>query len=152
MWHPDINYSADVRSVETNNNIKTVTYFGQTTRTFKERYTEQKYSFSTPKKELSRGEGKTATMADQIEEKKSKSELANYIWNLKQQKKAFTIEWKIEKKAFPYKNGSRYCDLCLNEKTSIALGDPTSTLNSRNEIFQKCRSRTRFTLQNFMPP
>ena len=129
-----------------------MTYFGQTTRPFKERYTEHKYSFSTPKKELTRAEGKTVTIEDQIQEKRNKSELANHIWDLKSQKKDFTIEWKIERRALPYKNGSKFCDLCAWEKTYIALGDPSTTLNSRNEIFHKCRIRTRFTLQSFKPP
>ena len=96
--------------------------------------------------------GKIATIEDQIEEKKNKSELANYVWKLKQLKKNFTIKWKIEKKAQPYRKGARYCNLCALEKTCIALGDPSSTLNSRNEIFHKCRSKTKFTLQNFLPP
>ena len=36
----------------------------------------------------------------QIEEKKGKSELAHYIWKLKEEKIKFS-EWKIEKKAHP---------------------------------------------------
>ena len=148
----NVAYSANVKTEEANNNVDIKTYFGQTTRSFKERFTEHKYSFSTPKKELPRGEGKIATIEDQIAEKRNKSELADYIWGLKKEKKPFTIEWKIEKRAVPYKNGARYCDLCAIEKTCIALGDPSSTLNSRNEIFHKCRNRTKFTLQNFLPP
>ena len=144
-------YRADVKPVDANNN-QIRTYFGQTTRPVKDRITEHKYSISTPKKVLSRGDGRVATIEDQIEEKKNKSELSAFVWKLKQQKQAFTIEWKIVKKALPYKNGSRYCDLCAEEKTRIALGDPTSTLNSRNEIFHKCRSKTKFTLQYFNKP
>ena len=144
-------YKAEVKSVEANNNtIKT--YFGQTMRTVKERITEHKYSFSTPKKALNRANGRIATIQDQIEEKKNKSELACHIWKLKERKQKYSIDWKIVKRALPYTKGSRYCDLCANEKTFIALGDPTSTLNSRNEIFHKCRSKTRFTLQYFHKP
>ena len=78
-------YKAEVKSVEANNNtIKT--YFGQTMRTVKERITEHKYSFSTPKKALNRANGRIATIQDQIEEKKNKSELACHIWKLKQRK------------------------------------------------------------------
>ena len=32
----------------------------------------------------------------------------------------------------------------------IALGDPSTTLNRRNEIFHKCRSRTKYLLKNFL--
>ena len=145
-------YRADVTTEEANNNCTIKTYFGQTTRPVKDRITEHKYSFSTPRKNLIRRGGKIATIEDQIEEKKNKSELANYVWKLKQLKKNFTIKWKIEKKAQPYRKGARYCNLCALEKTCIALGDPSSTLNSRNEIFHKCRSKTKFTLQNFLPP
>ena len=140
-------YRADVQN---NNTIKT--YFGQTTRPVKERIAEHKTSISTPKKALNRAGGRVASIQDQIEEKKNKSELSAYIWLLKSQNKNFKISWKIEKRALPYRNGNRYCDLCAVEKTKIALGDPSSTLNSRNEIFHKCRSRTKFTLQYFRKP
>ena len=71
---------------------ETQKYNGQTGRTFKERYKEHMYSLSTPKKELSRrdkntGERKVVTIKEQIEERKEKSELANYVWSLKEQGK-----------------------------------------------------------------
>ena len=31
----------------------------------------------------------------------------------------------------------KYCDLCLTEKTLIALGDPSTMLNKRTEIFMQ---------------
>ena len=40
-------------------------------------------------------------------------------------------------KARPYKKGSQYCDLCLSEKTIIAIADKRS-LNKRNEMLRKC--------------
>ena len=124
----NIIYRADVTSKEPNNNTKTMTYFGQTTRAFKTRYGEHKNTFSTPKKPLARREG-TASIADQIEEKKNKSELAAHVWQLKEQKKEFNIRWKIERKSVPYVNGAKACNLCADEKTSICLGDPSCTLN-----------------------
>ena len=144
-------YRADVVTEETNNNSKTMTYYGQTTRNFKTRFGEHKTSFSTPKKILNRRGGQ-ATLADQIEEKKNKSELAAYIWKLKEQKRDFKINWFIEKRAWPYKPGSKQCDLCACEKTFITMGDPGHTLNRRNEIFHKCRNRTKYLLKNFLPP
>ena len=117
------------------------------------------YSLNTPKKELIRkdkktGESKLVTIKEQIEEKKDKSELANYVWSLKEQGKKFSLEWSIVKKAFNYKNGQRFCDLCATETTLIALGDPASSLNKRSEIFHKCRYKARFKLQAFLnrPP
>ena len=41
-------YRAHVVTEETNNNSKTMTYYGQTTRNFKTRFGEHKTSFSTP--------------------------------------------------------------------------------------------------------
>ena len=138
---------------------ETQKYNGQTGRAFKERYKEHMYSLSTPKKELIRkdkntGEKKVVTIKEQIEERKEKSELANYVWSLKEQGKKFSLEWSIVKKAFNYKNGQRFCDLCATETTLIALGDPATTLNKRSEIFHKCRYKARFKLQAFLskPP
>ena len=127
-----------------------MSYTGQTSRCFKERLSEHKNSFSTPQKILNRN-GKLVQIEEQIEEKKCRSELANYVWELKQKKKNFTISWQILKKSFPYHQGSRYCDLCANEKTSISLSDPATTLNSRNEIYHKCRQKVKFKLSNFLP-
>ena len=136
---------------------KTQNYNGQTGRTFRERYREHLNSFNTPKKELVRkdkvtGDLKTVSISQQIEEKKEKSELAKYIWQLKEEGKKFTTDWSIVKQAFNYKNGQRYCDLCATETTLIALGDPATTLNKRSEIFHKCRYKARFKLQAFLPP
>ena len=138
---------------------ETQKYNGQTGRAFKERYKEHMYSLSTPKKELIRkdkntGEKKVVTIKEQIEERKEKSELANYVWSLKEQGKKFSLEWSIVKKAFNYKNGQRFCDLCATETTLIALGEPATTLNKRSEIFHKCRYKARFKLQAFLskPP
>ena len=126
-------------------------YWGQTKNEVKKRVEQHKYSFSTPKKVLNR-KGTLVSIQEQIEEKKSKSELASYIWSLKEKGVDFKITWKIEKKAFPYKIGSSDCNLCAWEKTSIAKSNPKTTLNSRNEIFHKCREKSRYKLKNFLPP
>ena len=108
-------------------------------------------TFSTPKKVLNR-KGKLVSIKEQIEEKKTKSELAKHIWSLKESKIDFNIKWRIEKKAFNYKIGSKNCNLCVWERTTIAMADPKSLLNSRNEIFHKCREKTRYMLHNFLKP
>ena len=130
---------------------KAMKYWGQTKNEVKKRVEQHRYSFSTPKKVLNR-KGTLVSIAEQIEEKKTKSELAAHVWKLKEKKIDFHIDWKIEKKAFPYKIGSKDCNLCSWEKTCIAGADPSTTLNSRNEIFHKCREKTRFKLKNFLPP
>ena len=64
-------------------------------------------SFNTPKKVLTRIDKETkepydVSIAEQIEEKKARTELANYIWQMKQQGKVPTIKWGIERTAFPH--------------------------------------------------
>ena len=66
------------------------------------------------------------------------TELAKYVWQLKEQGLTPEIRWFIERRAFEYKIGHRYCDLDVSEKTCIVLGDPETILNKRTEIYQKC--------------
>ena len=84
-------------------------------------------------------------MKKQIAEKEDKSELARYVWKLKKKGLKPKIKWKIVMKARPYKKGSRYCDLCLSEKTLIAIAGDRS-LNKRNEIHRKCTHMNQFKL------
>ena len=122
-------------------------------RTFKQRFVEHKTSFSTPKKILTRGNVQVS-IKEQIDEKRKKSELAAHVWALKDKGKKFRIEWRIIRRAFPYRNNTKNCDLCVNQKTCIGLSDPKSTLNSRNEILHKCRNKTKFSLASLLkkPP
>ena len=142
-------YSAKVEEVDSNNNA--MVYIGQTKNEVKKRVEQHRYTFTTPKKILNR-KGKLVSIKEQIEEKKKKSELSKHIWGLKEQKKNYRISWKIEKKAFTYQIGASECNLCPREKKIVARADPNITLNSRNEIFHKCREKTKFMLQNFLPP
>ena len=45
-----------------------------------------------------------------------------------------------------YRNGSRSCQLCIHEKTAIALCPPRTLLNSRTELLNKCIHRSQFEL------
>ena len=128
-------------------------YSGQTGRLARERMYDHNTSFSDPKRVLERkdkvtGEIVKVTIDQQIEEKRSKSELANYIWSLKKQGKKWKIEWSIHRQAINYRNGHRYCDLCLTEASSIAIGDPERMLNRRTEIYRKCPYMPRFKLSD----
>ena len=73
----------------------------------------------------------------QIAEKEERSELAKYVWKLKKKGLKPIVKWKILLKARPYKKGSRFCDLCMSEKTIIAIADKRS-LNKRYEMLRKC--------------
>ena len=46
-------------------------------------------------------------------------------------------------------SGGRRCDLCLQEKLTICLADPKTTLNSRSEMVSKCRHK-RNSLKNMI--
>ena len=81
-----------------------------------------------------------------------KTELSKHIWDLKKQKRQYSIKWSIAARASPYKCGSRRCDLCLTEKRTIALAEKDSLLNHRSEIISKCRHTNKFRLKNFKVP
>jgi len=63
---------------------------------------------------------------------------------LKDDGKEYNIKWEIAKKATPYKCGTRYCNLCITEKTVILLADPETLLNKRSEIISCCRHRKKY--------
>ena len=122
-------YQADV--INTNNPLAPkMTYYGLTANKFKLRYTNHKSDFRHEKKRYS-------------------TQLSKYVWDLKDAKTSHEIKWSIKARATPYKPGSKHCDLCLVEKTTIATADQETTLNSRSEILGKCRHKLKFCLVNF---
>ena len=123
----EIVYQADVIG----NNGSKKTYFGLTGDTFKTRYGTHKHSFNN-------------------EKAKNATELSKYIWKLKGEEVDFNVNWSVKTKAFAFKRGGRHCDLCLSEKTVIALSDPSSTLNTRNEIISKCRHKYKHMLARLL--
>ena len=46
----------------------------------------------------------------------------------------------ITRRALPYQNGSKKCNLYL-EKIGILQGNPVNTLNQRTKIVSKCRHK-----------
>ena len=102
-----------------NSSKGTRTYVGSTGNTFKERYGGHKASFNKK--------------AD-----KNKTELAKYVWELKDNGTKFELKWEIV-----YKSGSRYnrkygCNLCNLEKIEIMKADNNFSLNKRKELQTKC--------------
>ena len=73
------------------------------------------------------------------------TELSKYVWDLKRVGLEATIRWEIAQRSTPYQCGSRRCDLCITEKTIIALADPKTLLNKRMELVSCCRHRSKFT-------
>ena len=115
-------YKATVTAPSTSNKV----YIGLTANTFKERYGVHKRSI-----EKDRTYNPTA--------------LSIYAWELKDRGLSPSIKYEIAHKATPYQCGSRKCDLCIFEKTAIALADTESLLNKRSEIVSGCRHRAKFT-------
>ena len=118
----EVIYRAEVADSSGNINY----YYGLTENSFKKRWYNHMSNIRN------KGEAGTA--------------LSNYIWKLKDKNEPYSLKWSIKTKAFSYRSGSKFCDLCLSEKTTIALADPHSTLNNRNEILNKCRHRWKFRL------
>ena len=82
-------------------------------------------------------------------DKRNSTELSKYIWQLKKEKRRFSIKWTILKQTPSYRSGAKNCDLCLQEKLHILKGDKTKLLNKRCELFSKCRHRKRFLAGKF---
>ena len=114
-------------------NLPTKYYYGMAEGDFKHRWSDHKTSFSYAKY-------------------RSKTELAQYIWTLKETHKIplenIQIKWSIDRKSSRYRCGTRRCDLCISEKLSILNAAPETLLNSRDEIVSFCRHMSKFRYKN----
>ena len=108
-------------------NSDTTSYIGQTSNTFKERFTQHNQTFRNEKYE-----GSTA--------------LSKHIWNLKRKNKTYNINWSILSKASTYNPSTKQCNLCTTEKTLILLSKDIDLLNKRSELMGKCRHRAKYLL------
>ena len=85
----------------------------------------------------------------QHEDKKTSSQLANYVWDLKTKKNVdASVQYSVLAKTKPYKNGSKRCPLCLEEKFHIIF-QPFKKVNQRSELVSKCRHENKFYIKNF---
>ena len=73
------------------------TYVGLTATDFKTRWRNHEMSFKH-------------------EKRRNDTELSKYVWQLKDQKKNFTLSWKVLTKAKVYTNLTKRCNLCNTEK------------------------------------
>ena len=110
-------------------NLPTKYYFGVTEGDFKTRLRNHKTSFTNANY-------------------KNVTELSHYIWELRDKHGIsyddINISWGMEQRSSKYKCGTRRCDLCLSEKTIIAMAERASLLNKRAEFVSTCRHRTKF--------
>ena len=79
--------------------------------------------------------------------RQSDTNLAKYVWSLKEKNLQWDIKWDIAKQCSPYKCGSRRCGLCLTEKLEILKNSDEFMLNSRSEIMNFCRHRRKFKVK-----
>ena len=106
-------------------------YLGQTNVTFKLRYNNHKNDCKLPHKEK-------ATC------------LSKYIWQLKRRETDYTINWSVAFIASPYSRETRRCQLCIMERTLIAVQDRGRGLNRRGEILTRCRHKDIHLLANWV--
>ena len=109
---------------------KTDTYTGLTERKFIERHKEHLTNFET-------------------RNKKNSTKLSRKIWDLQDKNKVFEIKWQILQNSKPYNAGGKECRLCLEEIGIILFQPEKASLNSRTEIFNKCRHMNKFKLSKF---
>ena len=100
-------------------------YIGLTERSFKERFSGHKSSFTH-------------------RAKSNASELSKHMWKLKDAGKNGQVEWEILQKAFPYQCGSRKCDVCISEKLQIITAEQSTLLNKRSELISTCRHQSKY--------
>ena len=100
----------------------------------------------------SEGEFKTRfnnhTKSFRLKKYANETELSKLVWKMKENGTDYTITWSVAAKAFPYKCGTRRCDLCLTEKTCIIRANIKGLLNKRTELISKCRHRNKYSLAN----
>ena len=109
---------------------RTEHYTGSTEPPWKERFSNHKSSFTHI-------------------HKRNDSGLSQRLWELREAGAPEpTITWSIHSKSYPYRCGSRVCDLCLLEKLAILKADPELvSLNVKSELMNKCRHSLKFKLK-----
>ena len=124
----EVVYQATVTVQPETPSTVTETYIGLTATDFKARYRNHQTSFRQ-------------------EARKNATELSKYLWRLKEEKKEYTVKWKVIARAKPYTNNSKRCDLCTTEKMFLITKPHMATLNKRNELVSACRHKRRFVLK-----
>ena len=105
-------------------------YYGQTFRTFKERF----YGHQSDLRNHAKAESTT---------------LSKYVWQERNKGEEPEIRWSKLSTAKPYSLGGRSCPLCLAEKTAIARDTSGQMLNRRRELMNRCLHKDPHKLSNF---
>ena len=80
---------------------------------------------------------------------RKQSELAEFIWDLKQKNKSWNIKWRKICHEQAYNTSTGRCNLCLREKLEISKLDPKFSINKKSELFKNCLHKWRFKLASF---
>ncbi len=120
-----------IYKAEVTNTTKPATYIGNTSNTFKTRFTGHKQSFNQAKYQ-------------------HRTSLSSYLWTLKRDNIDFNLKWSIISQAPSYTPISGSCKLCNLEKVNIIHSKDNNLLNKRSEINCKCRHREKFLLINHL--
>ena len=116
---------------------KTWNYIGMTSRSFHKRWLEHK--------------------SDMSKDERQGTALSAKVRELRKAGKPFKIQREIIREAHPYKTGDSQCDLCLTEKTCIALHNMApmklmtlprgcQPLNIRTEVMNGCPHKIEYRL------
>ena len=115
-------------SIRTQNN-ETHNYIGLSEKSFLDRYSKHLSSF-------------------RIHDPRNSTSLSKKVLELQRKHILFDVNWKIMQTASPYKAGSSECRLCITEIFYILFHPAEATLNSRQELTNKCRHQNKFKLCN----
>ena len=78
----------------------------------------------------------------------NETSLSKYIWQLKDSKQQYRIQWKIIKRTSGFNKINHNCSLCLSEKYAICrFKMKTKLLNKRSELINKCRHENKYLLK-----
>ena len=105
-------------------------YYGQTFKTFKERFYGHQSDLRT------QGKAESTT-------------LSKFVWQERSKGEELEIKWSKLSSAKPYTLGGRSCPLCLAEKTAIAKDNTGEMLNRRRELMNRCLHKDPYKLSNF---
>ena len=105
-------------------------YIGSASTSFKTRWNNHKSSFK-------------------YQQYRNATELSKHIWSLKDDKKPYSIKWRITKKLKRSNSNRDPCKLCQSEAYTI-LRKKGKIINKRTEIMGKCRHQASGKLVNWL--
>ena len=108
-------YKKNRKNKQHNKNLHRIT----TSTTFKDNCRNHKASFNNKQKRYS-------------------TELSNYLWQLKDKDKNYTLNWEILCRTKTKPNNNKTCKLCSLEKYEIEKTEKAISLNKRQERQQPC--------------